>query len=93
MSAYERLIAVLLGAAMTEVHCNLFVPHVVDESNGLVTEQLIGMPLEILGDSLGGICCKVVLPQARILPWQLCNPLVDPAIFISSPVIYYEDNY
>ena len=43
-----------LGAAMTEVHCNLFVPHVVDESNRLVTEQLIGMPLEILGDSLGG---------------------------------------
>ena len=82
----------LLGAAMTEVHCNLFVPHVVDESNRLVTEHLIGMPLEILGDSLGGICCKVV-PQARILPWQLCNPLVDPAIFISSPVIYREDNY
>ena len=58
----------------------------------LVTEQLIGMPLKILGESLGCICCKVVLPQARILPWQLCNHLVDPAVLISSPVIYCEDD-
>ena len=33
--------AVLLGAAMTEVRCNLFIPHVVDESNRLVTEPLV----------------------------------------------------
>ena len=47
------------------------------------------MPLEILGDSLEGICCKVI---AWILPWQLCNPLIEPAVFISFPVIYCEDN-
>ena len=51
----------LLGAGMTEVFSNLFIPHVVDECNFLVSEQLIGIPLEILGDSLGGICCKVIL--------------------------------
>ena len=44
----------VLGAAVTEVHCNHFVPHVVDERNHLVTEQLIRMPLKILNDSLGG---------------------------------------
>ena len=51
------------------------------------------MALEILGDSLRSICYKVIL-QAWILPWQLCNPLVEPAvfIFISSPVIFCEDN-
>ena len=69
-----------LTCAMTEVFCNLFVSHI-------VSEQLIGMPLEIFEDSLGGICCKVILLQAWILPWQLCNPLVEPAVFISSPVI------
>jgi len=47
-----------LGAAMTEVFSNLFIPHVVGKRDCLVSEQLIGMPLEILGDSLGGICCK-----------------------------------
>ena len=41
-----------LGAAMTEVFSNLFIPHVVDKRDCLVGEQLIGMPLEILGDSL-----------------------------------------
>ena len=81
-----------LGAAMTEIFCNLFIPHIVNKRDCLVSEQLIGMPLEILGDSLGGICCKVILLQAWILPWQLCNPLVQPAVFISSPVIYCEDN-
>ena len=78
-----------LGAAMTEVFSNLFIPHVVDKRDRLVGEQLIGMPLEILGDSLEGICCKVI---AWILPWQLCNPLVEPAVLISSPVIYCDDN-
>ena len=93
LSSYESLVAMFFGAAMTEVHCNLFIPHVVDESKRLVTEQLIGMPLEILGDSFGGICCKVMLLQAWILPWQSCNPLVDPAVLISSPVICCEDNF
>ena len=91
-SSYESLVAMFLGAAMTEVFSNLFIPHVVDKRDCLVGEQLIGMPLEILGDSLGGICCKVILLQAWILPWQLCNPLVEPAVFISSPVIYCDDN-
>ena len=69
-----------LGAAMTEVFSNLIIPHVVDKRDCLVSEQLIGMPLEILGDSLGGICIKVILLQAWILPWELCNPLVEPAV-------------
>lgn len=90
-SSCESLVAVLPSAAMTEVDCNLFIPHIVNECNRLVTEQLIGMSLEILGGSLGGICCKVVLLQAWILPWQSCNPLVDPAVFINSPVIYCKD--
>ena len=64
-----------LGAAMTEVFRNLFISYIVDEHNCLVSEQLIGMPLEILGDSLGGICCKVILLQT-------CEALVCYLVFL-----------
>lgn len=37
-SSYESLVAMFLGAAMTKVHCNLFISHVVDERNRLVIE-------------------------------------------------------
>ena len=80
-------------ATMTKVHCNLFIADVVDEGEGLIVGELIGMPLKVLRDSLGGIHCKVVLLQAWSLPRQTCDPLVDPAISISSPVLCNEDWY
>ena len=50
---FESLVAKFLGAVMSEVFRNLFISHVVDEHNFLVSEELIGLPLETLGDSLG----------------------------------------